>query len=244
MLAAFNSFRAGLEGFPPGSVGAVGESRAGTLRAGKAGKDRACVRARPAFPTASFGPEQIALDSHPSGAFGSFPHQQRGVIRGHVALGSLTILQGGCLHWGCCNERENRMLRHDEKATPSGALAEHSDIVAGCLAVLIAETRRLGLRRDLAFRLLCDAPARITDALSKGPGALVVWRLDKAAPVALVTEDEGRLQRFVARADDVGAGVIGLNPARIAAALAATSGAGLNLTPAKIGGQVHDRSIH
>ncbi len=136
------------------------------------------------------------------------------------------------------------MLRHEEKATPSGASAEQSDIVAGCLAVLIAETRRLGLRRDLAFRLLCDAPGRITDALSKGPGALVVWRLDKTAPVALVTEDEGRLQRFVARADDVGAGVLGLNPARIAAAVAVSGGAGLNPTPAKMGGQVHDRSLH
>ena len=135
------------------------------------------------------------------------------------------------------------MLRHEDKAMPSGGSAEQADIVAGCLAVLIAETRRLGLRRDLAFRLLCDAPGRITDALSKGPGALVVWRLDKAAPVALVTEDEGRLQRFVARANDVGAGVLGLNPARIAAALAASGGAGLNLTPAKIGGQ-YDRALH
>ena len=106
MLAAFNSFRAGLEGFPPGSVGAVGETRAGTLRAGKAGKDRACVRARPAFPLASFGPAQIALDSHLSDPFGSFPHKQRGVIRGHVTLGSLKILQGGLLGWGCCYERE------------------------------------------------------------------------------------------------------------------------------------------
>lgn len=243
MQAAFYSFRVGLEGFPPGSVGAVGETRAGTLRAGKAGKDRACVRARPAFPLASSDPAQIALDSHLSGPFGSFPHKKRGVIRDRVALGSLKILQGGLLGWGCCYERENRMLRHEEKATPSGAPAEQSDIVAGCLAVLIAETRRLGLRRDLAFRLLCDAPGRIADALSKGPGALVVWRLDKAAPVSLVTEDEGRLQRFVARADDVGAGMLGLNPARIAAALAASGGAGLNLTPAKIGGQ-HDRALH
>lgn len=244
MGAALNSIRAGLEGSAPEPACVVVVASAGTLRAGKAGNDRACVRARPAFPTASFGTGQIALDSHLSDPFGSFPHKQRGVIRGHVTLGSLTILQAGCLHWGCCNERENRMLRHEEKATPSGASAEQADILAGCLAVLIAETRRLGLRRDLAFRLLCDAPARITDALSKGPGALVVWRLDKTASVALVTEDEGRLQRFVARADDVGAGVLGLNPARIAAALEVAVGAGLNLTPAKIGGQVHDRSLH
>lgn len=123
-------------------------------------------------------------------------------------------------------------------------MAEHADIVAGCIAALLVETRRLGLRRDIALRLLCDAPARISEALSKGPGALVVYRLDKVAPVGLVTDDEGRLQRFVARADDVGAGLIGLNPSRIAAALAATSGAGLSLKPAKIGGQAHDRALH
>jgi hypothetical protein len=123
-------------------------------------------------------------------------------------------------------------------------MAEHADIVAGCIAALLVETRRLGLRRDLALRLLCDAPARISEALSKGPGALVVYRLDKVAPVGLVTDDEGRLQRFVARADDVGAGLIGLNPSRIAAALAATSGVGLALKPVKIGGQAHDRALH
>lgn len=135
------------------------------------------------------------------------------------------------------------MLRHEEKAAPSGASAEQADILAGCLAVLIAETCRLGLRRELALRLLCDAPARISEALSKGPGALVVYRLDKMAPVGLVTDDEGRLQRFVARADDVGAGLIGLNPSRIAAALTATSGAGLALKPAKIGGQTNDCAV-
>ncbi len=73
MLAAINSFRAGLEGFPPGSVGAVGETRAGTLRAGKAGQDRSLEEERPAFPFASLDPAQIAPDSHLSGPFGSFP---------------------------------------------------------------------------------------------------------------------------------------------------------------------------
>lgn len=218
MGAALNSIRAGLEGSAPGSVGAVGETRAGILRAGKAGKDRACVRARPAFPLASFAPAQIALDSHLSDPFGSFPHEQRGVIRGHVSLGSLTILRPGCLGCGCG--------LHGRKGA---YMVEQADILAGCLAVLVAESRRLGLRRDLALRLLCDAPARISEALSKGPGALVVYRLDKMAPVDLVTDDEGRLRRFVARADDVGAGLIGLNPSRIAAALTATSGAGLAL---------------
>lgn len=228
MLAATNSVRAGVEDslLVTASAGVV--TGVGAVVAG--GRERAAL-------------ESGRVASARQHRFGSFPHMQRGVIRDRVALGSLKILQGGLLGWGCCYERENRMLRHEEKATPSGAPAEQSDIVAGCLAVLIAETRRLGLRRDLAFRLLCDAPGRIADALSKGPGALVVWRLDKAAPVALVTEDEGRLQRFVARADDVGAGVLGLNPARIAAALAASGGAGLNPTPAKIGGQ-YDRALH
>ncbi|MFT3689157.1 hypothetical protein [Paenirhodobacter sp.] len=137
------------------------------------------------------------------------------------------------------------MLRHDvqDMASPEGATAENSDIVAGCLAALIAQTRRLGLRQDVAFRLLCDAPGRIAAALSKGPDALVVWRLDAEAPTALVSTDDGRLGRFVARANEAGAGILGLNPAKIAAALAATSGAGMPVAPAKVGG-CHDRAYH
>lgn len=137
------------------------------------------------------------------------------------------------------------MLHEVKRTPPPGAAAvARADVVAGCLAVLIAETRRIGLRQDLAFRLLRDAPARIDDALSKGPRALVVYRLDRAAPVALVSDDEGRLQRFVARADDRGAGVLGLNPARIAAALAQAGGAGLNSAPAPaIAGGQYDRAI-
>lgn len=89
MLAVSNTIRAGFAISSPGSVNAGVVTRVGTLRAGKAGRDRACVRARPAFPFASFAPAQIALDSHLSDPFGSFPHKQRGVIRDHVALGSL-----------------------------------------------------------------------------------------------------------------------------------------------------------
>ena len=73
MLAALNSIRAGLEGFPPGSVGAVGETRVGTLRAGKAGQDRSLVEERPAFPFASLDPAQIALDSAPNPLLGPSP---------------------------------------------------------------------------------------------------------------------------------------------------------------------------
>lgn len=137
------------------------------------------------------------------------------------------------------------MLRHDmeELAPPSGVTAESADVIAGCLAVLVAEVHRLGLRQELAFGLLCDAPGRIAAALSKGPDALVVWRLDREAPTALVSTDDGRLGRFVARANDAGAGIVGLNPAKIAAALAATLGAGLPAAPAKVGG-CSDRAYH
>lgn len=136
------------------------------------------------------------------------------------------------------------MLWHDmqDKALLSGATVENADLLAGCLAVLTAEARRLGLRRDVALRLLCDAPARIAAAMEKGPDALVVWRLDREAPSALVSGDDGRLGRFMARANDDGAGIIGLNPAKIAAALAATSGAGLPVS-AKVGGRC-DRAYH
>lgn len=243
MLAAFNSFRAGLEGFPPGSVGAVGETRAGTLRAGKAGQDRSLVEERPAFPFASLDPAQIALDSHLSGPFGSFPHKQRGVIRGHVTLGSLKILRGGLLGWGCCYERENRMLRHEvNQKTPPGFVAvDRADVVAACLAVLIRELHGLGLKREVALAVLRDAADRIDAALTRGPRALVLYRLDRKAPVGIVSDDDARLATFTAEAEASGAGLIGVNPYRVAVLAAKAKAEGC--ATVKQGGQ-YDRALH
>ena len=125
------------------------------------------------------------------------------------------------------------MQRHSMK-DPAQPL--EADVVAACLAVLIGEIRRLGLSQAAALPLLCDAPRRIAAALLKGPDVLIVWRLDREAPCALVTADDARLGRFVARANDEGAGIVGLNPGRIAAAVAAAFGASLPVLPVKVGG--------
>lgn len=243
MGAALNSIRAGLEGSAPEPACVVVVASAGTLRAGKAGKDRACVRARPAFPTASFGTAQIALDSHLSDPFGSFPHKQRGVIRGHVTLGSLKILQGGLLGWGCCYEREIRMLRHEmNQKTPPGFVAvDRADVVAACLAVLIRELHGLGLKREVALAVLRDAADRIDAALTRGPRALVLYRLDRKAPVGIVSDDDARLATFAAEAEASGAGLIGVNPYRVAVLAAKAKAEGC--ATVKQGGQ-YDRALH
>lgn len=243
MLAVSNTIRAGFAISSPGSVNAGVVTRVGTLRAGKAGKDRACVWARPAFPTASFGPAQIALDSHPSGPFGSFPRKKRGVIGGHVTLGSLKILQGGLLGWGCCYEREIRMLRHEvNHKTPPGFVAvDRADVVAACLAVLIRELHSLGLKREVALAVLRDAADRIDAALTRGPRALVLYRLDRKAPVGIVSDDDARLTTFTAEAEASGAGLVGLNPYRVAVLAAKAKAEGC--ATLKQGGQ-YDRALH
>ncbi|GEM_PF-6153063 len=86
MLAALNSFRAGLEGFPPGSASAGVVTGVGAVVAGR--RERAAL-------------ESGRVASACQHRFGSFPADDtRGYSR-RVTLGSLTILQGGCLHWGC-----------------------------------------------------------------------------------------------------------------------------------------------
>lgn len=243
MLAVSNTIRAGFAISSPGSVNAGVVTRVGTLRAGKAGRDRACVRARPAFPFASFAPAQIALDSHLSDPFGSFPHKQRGVIRGHVTLGSLKILQGGLLGWGCCYEREIRMLRHEvNHKTPPGFVAvDRADVVAACLAVLIRELHSLGLKREVALAVLRDAADRIDAALTRGPRALVLYRLDRKAPVGIVSDDDARLATFTAEAEALGAGLVGLNPYRVAVLAAKAKAEGC--ATVMQGGQ-YDRALH
>jgi len=243
MGALFNSIRAGCDGAPsePASAGVV--TRAGTLRAGKAGRDRACVMARPAFPFAPFTSARIVLDSHLSDPFGSFPPKQRGVIRDRVALGSLTILAGGFLGWGCCYERENRMLPHEvnQNAPPEFVAVDRADVVAACLAVLIRELHSLGLKREVALAVLRDAADRIDAALTRGPRALVLYRLDRKAPVGIVSDDDARLATFTAEAEASGAGLIGVNPYRVAVLAAKAKIEGC--ATLKQGGQ-YDRALH
>lgn len=135
------------------------------------------------------------------------------------------------------------MLRHDvNQNTPPGLVAvDRADVVAACLAVLIRELHGLGLKRKTALEVLRDAPDRIDAALTRGPRALVVYRLDLKAPVGIVSDDDARLAAFTAEAETSGAGLIGLNPYRVALLAAQAKAEGC--ATLKQGGH-YDRALH
>lgn len=243
MLAASNAIRAGFAISSPGSVNAGVVVCVGTSRAGKTGGDRACVNARPAFPLASFAPPEIVLDPPLSGPLRFFPQMTRGGIRDRMTRGSLQIFRGGFLGWGCCYEREIRMLRHEvnQENSPGFVAVDRADVVAACLTVLIRKLHSLGLKREVALAVLRDAADRIDTALTRGPRALVLYRLDRKAPVGIVSDDDARLATFTAEAEASGAGLVGLNPYRVAVLAAKAKAEGY--ATVKQGGQ-YDRALH
>lgn len=91
-----------------------------------------------------------------------------------------------------------------------------SHVVAACLVVLTSEVHRAGLETQDALDLLRDAPNKIAEALSRGPGALVVYRLDRHGARGVVSDSESRLKHFVAVAEQDGAPLFGFCPTTIA----------------------------
>lgn len=88
--------------------------------------------------------------------------------------------------------------------------------VAACLAILVRELFAAGLKRAAAMDVLRDAPDRIEAALTRGPEALVLYRLDGTTPAGMVSTDDARLNRFVADAERDGAPILGLCPHAVA----------------------------
>ena len=89
-------------------------------------------------------------------------------------------------------------------------------VVAACLAVLTREIHCAGVEQHDALDLLRDAPDKIEAALTRGPGALVVYRLDPNGARGVVTDSQSRLERFVAAAEHESAPLFGFCPAAIA----------------------------
>ena len=89
-------------------------------------------------------------------------------------------------------------------------------IVAACLAVLTREVHGAGLEKHDALDLLRDAQDKIDAALSRGPSALVVYRLDRRGARGVVSDSESRLGHFTAAAEQEGAPLFGFCPGAIA----------------------------
>ncbi|WP_215266150.1 hypothetical protein [Epibacterium ulvae] len=84
------------------------------------------------------------------------------------------------------------------------------------MAVLTREIHCAGVEQHDALGLLRDAPDKIEAALTRGPGAFVVYRLDPNGARGVVTDSEPRLERFVAAAEYESAPLFGFCPATIA----------------------------
>jgi len=90
------------------------------------------------------------------------------------------------------------------------------DVVAASLAVLVRALHEAGVTQPLAMACLRDAPDKIEAALTRGAGAMVVYRLNKDGPCGIVSDQSERLEAFTAGARAANAPLFGLNPHRIA----------------------------
>lgn len=99
---------------------------------------------------------------------------------------------------------------------PTTPALGRTHVVAACLAVLTREVYGAGLEKHDALDLLRGAPDKIDAALTRGPGALVVYRLDRRGARGVVSNSESRLAHFTAAAEQEGAPLFGFCPGAIA----------------------------
>lgn len=108
----------------------------------------------------------------------------------------------------------------ETKSAADPAQLGRAHVVAACLAILTREFHSAGLDTQDALDLLRDAPDKIDAALTRGPRALVVYRLDRAGARGMargmVSESDSRLSHFTAVAEQDGAPLFGFCPAAIA----------------------------
>ncbi len=91
-----------------------------------------------------------------------------------------------------------------------------ADVVTASLAVLVRAMKDNNVGDEAAMACLRDAPDKIEAALTRGCGALVIYRLDPDAPRGIVGTADTRLAAFVDEARGAGVPVIGLNPDLVA----------------------------
>ncbi|WPZ30304.1 hypothetical protein T8A63_04385 [Sulfitobacter sp. OXR-159] len=114
--------------------------------------------------------------------------------------------------------------------------ATRADVVAASLAMLVRALYEAGVSQPVAMNCLRNAPDMIEAALTRGAGALIVYRLNPDAPRGIVSDRQVRLEAFTAEARAKNAPLFGLNPhrvARLAAAVRADSCPEPHATPTK-----------
>lgn len=89
-------------------------------------------------------------------------------------------------------------------------------VVAACLTVLAREVGHAGIETQEALDLLRDTPDKVEAALTRGPDALVVYRLDPIGARGIASNNDAKLRRFVAAAEQDNAPLFGFCPAVVA----------------------------
>ena len=89
-------------------------------------------------------------------------------------------------------------------------------VVAASLAMLIREMKIAETPDAVAFRSLAEAPDKIDAALTRGPDALVFYKITGGEVRGIVTEQGDRLEAFARSANAEGASVLCFNPSLIA----------------------------
>jgi hypothetical protein len=114
-------------------------------------------------------------------------------------------------------------------AASIAAAAHRTHVVAACLTILTREVHAAGLETQDALDLLRDAPDKLEAALTRGPGALVVYRLDRDGARGLVSDCNARLTQFADAAERDGASLWGVCPAAVAGVAAYVSAGAASL---------------
>jgi len=89
-------------------------------------------------------------------------------------------------------------------------------VIAACLTVLAREVGHAGIETQEALDLLRDTPDKVEAALTRGPDALVVYRLAPIGGRGIVSNNDAKLRRFVAAAAQDNAPLFGFCPAVVA----------------------------
>lgn len=116
-------------------------------------------------------------------------------------------------------KRNNRMKDfHSPPALIGQAIKQNrTHVVAASLALLIREMKAAETLDAIAFKALAKAPDRIDAALTRGPKALVLYRIAQTEVRGVVSDQDGKLEEFARSAHAEGVSVLCFNPSLIAA---------------------------
>ncbi len=115
-------------------------------------------------------------------------------------------------------KRNNRMKDFHSPTALIGQATKQNrmHVVAASLALLIREMKVAETPDAIAFKTLAEAPDKIEAALTRGPDALVFYKIAEDEVRGIVTDHDDKLETFARTAQAEGASVLCFNPSLIA----------------------------